>query len=155
MLDVQHTFSVPERDALARDMAAKMTTKSQLDEMLKSISADYKSRIKLIEAEISNIHNKFTVGHEYRPTPVVIHFNKAKDGRGKLASKKGWKAILRKDNGEWVRDEQMTPADFHVEMFDQRKIEEASREAKAKESSHLNSPDVPEGGGVTSTAATA
>lgn len=176
MLDVKHEFTTTERDDIARDMAARMTTRVQLEDTLKSISADYKAKMKLIDAEISDRHNKFTVGHEFRPTPVIVHFNKASDAKGKAIKKKGWKRIVRKDDGAFVRDEQMTPSDMHVELMDRRQIEEASKLAKEKKNkpaelttagsealakgdvSHsqtLNTPEMPlKAGEKTSTAAT-
>lgn len=161
-IDVQHDFTPPERLDLSAKLNTLLNTHDTVEEAMKSIQAEYKAKLKVIEAEIQQVRGKINSGHEFRPTAVIVHFNKPK---------KGLKRIVRADNKVLVRDEIMSPADLHSELFNKRQLEETrkpeppatgkdnpadpgwSAAGKATEEKPLNAPVVPDGEGKTSTAA--
>lgn len=155
IMDVKHTFDSKEKEGLSVELVNKMTTRSQLEEQRKSVDAEYKGKIKLLDAEIGVNHSKLTNGYEYRQKPCMVAFNTGTDGKGKPCPRPGWKRITLKETGEFLKDEPMTPTDLNAELFEQKKIEEESKKAKAAKTG-LNQPEIPtEPGKETSTAAKA
>lgn len=159
-IDVKHEFNGDEKIALGERLTSTMTTHSNVTDQKKTMAKEYDSKLKILQMEIDGIHGRLRDGHEYRPTDVIIFFNKGLKA-GKAVKMKGYKLITRKDNGAIVRDEPMSPGDFQDELIEVQRAEktiEANHTKTASETREeeiLNSPRVPEAGGVASTAATA
>lgn len=158
-LDCRHDFTKDEHISLSEDLTRKMTLRSELEEQMKSVASDYKSRLKIITAEIGHVHGKLTSGYEMRPIQCMVHFNSGWDGK-KLVKKPGMKAIVRLDSKAFVREEPMTQFDLQSELFEQKKLDTAdvkAKEAKPKRKKDaadapMNPVDITQSG---STAATA
>lgn len=152
VMDVKHTFDSKEKEGLSVELVTKMTTRAQLEEQRESVNSEYKSKIKLLDAEISVNHSKLTNGYEYRQKPCMVAFNTGTDAKGKPCPRPGWKRITLKETGDFLKDEPMTPTDLNAELFEQKKIEEESKRAKDAKNG-LNQPQVPEKAGEKSSTA--
>lgn len=148
-MPVRFVFTDPERLELSRDLVSKMTTYQSIEDQAKTIAADYKAKLKLVESEVSVLQNKLSNGYEYREAPVVVHYNTCTDAKGKAIPRPGFKRIVRKDNGELVKDEPMSPSDLNAELFQQQEME---RKKKDPEPKGLNTPVIPESGSASTAA---
>lgn len=173
-LAVKHVFDQTEKLEVGNKMTAAMQTFEEVENQMKSISADYKARLKMIGTEVDQLANKFRDGYEMREIDCTIHFNMATNAHGKSIKKLGMKRIVNTATKEFVRDEPMNTADLQSEMFEKQKIEKESKDAKERAKNgtdakpekgspnvsgerkpSMNSPEVPKPGEApTSTAAT-
>lgn len=161
MLDVKHDFLPEEKIVLGERLTSTMTTRANVEQAKKTMAKEYDGKLKILDTEIDGLHGKLRDGHEYRPTAVVVFFNKGLKG-GKPFKLKGSKLITRKDDGSVVRAEPMSPGDFQDELIEVQRAERAKdketpppEEKKKDAELALNAPAVPEGKGSASTAATA
>lgn len=163
VLPCKHVFNATERLDLGNKLAAAMQTHSEVENQMKSIVADYKSKMKTIATEGDQFAARIRDGYEMREIKCIVHFNMATDEKGKPVKKQGVKRIVNAASKEFVRDEPMSPSDLQSEMFERDKLERESKEAKAKKKASetpagdkpLNAPEIPEKGEKASTAATA
>jgi hypothetical protein len=176
VMPCKHTFTQDERIAVGDDMTSGMNLYTTVEDEKKRLVKDYDNRLKEIEARVNTLKDKFRDGYEMRDTKVTVHFN-TRTEKGKAVKCPGTKRIVRADNKVHVRDEPMTPSDMQAELFQQQQdnkksdtplVDKArslpnepmktdpgwSAAAKATEA-HFNTPQVPDGGGTASTAATA
>lgn len=165
-LPCKHVFDAAERLELGNKLAAAMQTYAEVEAQLKSISADYKAKMKNITTEKDQYAARIRDGYEMRELKCLVYFNTATvDGKPK--KKQGTKRIVNAVTKEFIRDEPMSQADLQAEMFTEEKIKQESKAAKAKKAAKepnisgaptkdaaLNSPELPKEGGTTSTAAT-
>jgi hypothetical protein len=129
----KHVFTPDERIQVGLALTNKMSLYTDVENQKKVTVKDYDSKLKIIETEVGQLQAKYHDGYEMRDTKVVVHFNTRTNPDSKKAEKyQGQKRIVRADNGEWVRDEAMTPSDLQAEMFEQRKLKEESDKAKNK-----------------------
>lgn len=163
MMDVKHDFTDHEKIELGQRLTATMTTCEQVKEQKKTMSKEFDGKIKVFEQAINDLHGKLRDGHEFRPRPVIVHFNKGTKN-GKAVDMKGSKRIVLKDSGEHVRDEPMSPGDFQAELIAVERAQTAKKKeeppppppAPPANDKPLNAPEVPQSPGqAASTAATA
>lgn len=166
-MPVKFVFSDTDKLNLSQTLTGHMTTRDSLEDQMKTVSSEYKAKIKVVDGQIDEVRNKLVSGYEMRDTNVLIHFNKPR---------KGLKRIIHAGTKEVIRDETMSPADLHAELFEKnqvasRKAAEESKPAATGKNNPvdpgwsaaaktpekpLNSPEIPdEEGGKKSTAATA
>lgn len=139
-LAVKHVFDQSEKLEVGNKMTAAMQTFEEVENQMKSISADYKARLKMIGTEVDQLANKFRDGYEMREIDCTIHFNMATNAHGKPIKKLGMKRIVNTATKEFVRDEPMSQADLQSEMFEKKKIEDESRAAKDRAKNGTDTP---------------
>lgn len=172
LLSVKHVFDERERLDLGNKLATAMQTHGEVEAQMKSITGDYKSRLKMIATEGDQYAARIRDGYEMREIECIVHFNMATNERGKPVKKLGMKRVINATTKEFIRDEPMTQADLQAEMFEKKKLENDSKLAKERAKSSqtesppaqppadakdkaLNQPEIPnEPGGKSSTAAT-
>lgn len=102
-----HKFTPAEQVELGRELASLNSKYAQLDLDKKAAVSDFKNRLENCQASISRVSDKLNLGEEYRATDCEIVFNQPHSG---------WKTVVRKDTGEFVRDEAMTPGEMQMEL---------------------------------------
>lgn len=141
-----------------------MQTYGEVEDQMKVMVSDFKNRLKAIAVDRDQFAARIRDGYEMRDIRCLVTFNTATDAKGKPVKKQGMKRITNASTKEFIRDEPMSPSDLQAEMFAEDKLKAESKAAKARKSPNvsgerksdaLNSPEIPENGEVTSTAATA
>jgi hypothetical protein len=101
---VKHQFTETEMSLLGQALAGHQTAKTELENTLKSISSDYRNKIKRIVLDIDGETSRIQQGYEMRPVQAFVLHNR----------EQGFKCFYRKDTGEFIRKETMTEVDFQL-----------------------------------------
>jgi len=113
LVPVKYTFTDAELADIARKAEQERSQIRQFEEQFDSIKSDYKAKIEGAEMRLNLYLDKAGDGFEMRPTEVVIVFNEPKRGRKTIyivdRKQPDWR-------GEKASEEDMTVADFQVEM---------------------------------------
>lgn len=107
-IQAQHKFSIDETLKLKDDLLAAIANENQIEAELASCKAEFKSRTEKATLEKDSILRRLTDGFDMRPTRAIIVFNQPEHGR---------KTFIREDNGDIIRDEPMSHADWQLPMF--------------------------------------
>lgn len=106
-VSVEHKYDQGERNELTRTLTSAVQDKAEQSERLKSVSADFKARIKTADAAISEATNKITNGYEMRQTEASVELDR-KSGVKKLF----FHAPGKPEHKKFIREEAMTEADY-------------------------------------------
>lgn len=106
-VQVQHNYTQDERNELTRKLTGAVQNKTEQAEQLKSVSADFKARIKTAEAIINETTNKICNGFEMQQVEARVEMDR----------KSGIKHLFyhcpgKKEHGKKIREEQMTQQDY-------------------------------------------
>jgi len=104
---LKYQFTHDELHQKGVDLARMNSEMLALDNEKKSVVADFKAKIEGKTAEVELTSNHINNGYEYRRIECEIRFNDPSTG---------WKTVVRKDNGEVVRKEQMTEEELQYEL---------------------------------------
>ena len=63
---LKHLFSEEEMREIASDLAADIGKKKAIEDELKSLKSEYKSKLDVLEAKIAQNGNRYRSGHEHR-----------------------------------------------------------------------------------------
>lgn len=107
-INTKHDFSDSEKLDLGSSLTEAMQEANELADQLKTIQADYRSRIQSSKAKIAELSNKLRTGYDMRPTRCRVVFN-GKTGRKRYFLADSKKAVL-------VVDLPMTPSDYNREL---------------------------------------
>lgn len=151
-LACKHVFSSIEKLEVCDKMTAAMQTFEEVENQMKSLSADFKARLKMLGTEVDQLANKARDGYEMREIKCLVTFNTGTDAKGKAVKKIGTKRVVDAATKAFIRDELMTQADYQTEMFEAEKLKRESQAAKDKSNGApaepatekpLNSPEMP------------
>lgn len=101
-IQVKHCFEESELAVLGQGLAAHQANKDNLTLQLKSVSGDYRNKIKMIEVEITGATERIQQGFEMRPAKAFVLHNR--EG--------AYKCFYHVETGEFIRKEAMTEVDF-------------------------------------------
>lgn len=79
---------------------------AELTSQMKSITGDFKAKIRMGESRADQLANKITNGYEMRPTEVRVEYD----------SKAGMKSYYNLETDEFIHKETMDPSDFQIRM---------------------------------------
>jgi seryl-tRNA synthetase len=126
-VSVKHEYSQAERNELTRQLTSAVQDKSEQNERLKSTSADFKARIKTAEAIINEATNKICNGYEMQNVEASVELDR-KSGVKKLFLH----APGKKENKSFIREENMTEADYAKLPLEDAPPEKPKPDKKAK-----------------------
>lgn len=107
-VSVRHEYTQAERNLITDDLTRALQQCAEQEEQLKSVSADFKARIKTGKAKVSEATNKLTNGYEMRQVDATVQFDR-KLGRKKFFFHAPGNRELHK---KLIREEDMTAADY-------------------------------------------
>lgn len=122
-IQAPHEFNVEETLKLKDDLLAAIRNEAQIDAEFASVKSEFKSRTEKAILEKDSILRKLTDGFEMRATRAVVLFNQPEHGR---------KTYVRDDNGEMIRDEPMSHADFNRPLFRNKDGKDATEPTDAE-----------------------
>lgn len=107
--DIQapYVFSPEEIAQMNVDLRHKLNDIDALEDQKKSSQQDFNLRITNAENEAKRLRNKLDSGEETRPVRAIVEFEVS---RGK-------KRLIHPQTKEFIREENMTPADYQLPMF--------------------------------------
>lgn len=98
----RHDFTNAEKLSLSHQLAFATQQVSSLEDQKRQITSDFKAKIDEQAARTASLATKIANGYEYRDTLCRVEFVTAN----------GVKRCYRCDNGDFVKEESMTQADF-------------------------------------------
>jgi hypothetical protein len=104
---LKYQFTELELKEKATQLARECREMEEVENEKKQINSDLKSKLDGHQAKISNLSNNINNGYEYRYIDCEVVLNKPIDGE---------KQIIRKDTGELVKQEAMTPSELQEEL---------------------------------------
>lgn len=96
-------FTEKELQEKAKALAYNCNQRDEAEEEKKSVTSDFKAKIDGFNATISQLSNHINNGWEYRAVECEVKMNTPKDGR---------KQTIRRDTGEILEEEPMTPEEM-------------------------------------------
>ena len=126
-VQVKHDYTQDERNELTRQLTSAVQEKSEQTERLKSVSADFKARIKTVESQISEATNKICNGYEMRSTEASVELDR-KSGIKKLF----YHAPGKPEHKKLIGEEAMTEADYAKLPLEDLPPEKPKAEPKKK-----------------------
>ena len=103
---VKHTFTADEKQAIAMEMAQKVSELQKTEDNKKAVMSDYKSQIDSFQASVNLAAIKLTNGYEMRAIQCEIVPN---------WDKKVWE-FMRVDTGELAKTKQMSSDDLQLKV---------------------------------------
>lgn len=73
--NLKYLFTDEEKRLFAIELANKIQERDQVEDELKSIKSDLKSRSDLLTAQINRLSSNLRTGHEYRQTKCEMELN--------------------------------------------------------------------------------
>jgi hypothetical protein len=102
---IRYPFSEAEIRQLGADLAHATREAIDIERAKKVAMAAIAADKKDIESKCASLSLKIENGYEMREMECIVHFGAPRSGR---------KEIFRADNGEFVRDEPMTPEEMQA-----------------------------------------
>ena len=102
--NLRYDFTAVEINELAVELANKNQELRRKEDQKKSIAAQMKSDIDLLNEQINSASTKVSSGYEYRDVKCTVFYNKPTNGM---------KTLVRSDN-EKSFNEKMTDADYNL-----------------------------------------
>lgn len=112
VVQARYDFTDSEKSRLGLDASRSQSEISTYEQQLQSIKSDYKGKIESAECKRNECFRKIEDGFEMRQVQAVIEFFPEK--KTKRIYRLNERAKTKK--GEFLREEDMTPADFHREL---------------------------------------
>jgi hypothetical protein len=138
VINCQYNFTEAEKIANGVEIGTITADIIGLEEQSKSVAKDYKGRLDMMEMKRQALALKLTRGYEFREIEALVTF-RPKDGK---------KDFRHPFTMEIIRVEDMTQADFQMELMAKRDMEskkkEAAKKADEKKSSEAGSTNVGE-----------
>jgi hypothetical protein len=104
---LKYQFTEPELKERATQLARECRELEDIENEKKQVMSDFKAKIDGHQAKISGLSNNINNGYEYRYIDCEVVLNQPIDGE---------KQIIRKDTGELVKQEAMTPQELQEEL---------------------------------------
>jgi len=124
-VNVPYTFTPDELNDMGHKHRSTLDGIELLKDQAKASAQDFKLRIQNKENEERMLRMKLASGEETRPMRVAVHFD----------TPRGMKRYLHPETGDFIREEQMQPADWQLPLIreeiakNQKQAEEKGAEA--------------------------
>ena len=123
MIQAPYKFTIEETVGMDRDLRGELQIIDTLTDQKKQSAQDFKLRIDAAHNRVKQLRNKLDTGTETRPLEAIVKFD----------TKRSKKLFSNPETGEFVREDDMTPADWQLPMFRKEEIDTtATREPLAQ-----------------------
>lgn len=134
--NLKYVFTAEEKVQIASELARANQERGEAEAEKKSVMDQFKARITEIESRISHSAYRYNNGYEFRNIPCTVYLD---------SPRKGFKSIYRDDNGEWVKEEPMTPGELQRKFaFDEEQKKREEEQAAAAPATEEPAPALTE-----------
>lgn len=103
---VKHVFTREEKEALSHDLVNELARSQSIELELTQVKSNYKAKIDESAAKIGTLTQHLQSGFEFRTEELEVQY----------FPKQKLKRYYRPDCSEFVIEEEMSPADFQMEL---------------------------------------
>lgn len=118
-------FTMEELQEKGQDLSTAVIEFSDIEVQKKNKSEEFKTKLDGIEGRIYRLSTEIRAKGRDIDTPCVVRYH---------VPRTAFKQIVRKDTGELVREEQMTPHECQENLFESKQLDELDRMYKEGES---------------------
>lgn len=112
-IQAPYVFTDEEVSGMERELRGHLDDIDTLKDQAKQSAQDFKLRITGHDNNVKQLRNKLGTGTETRPLEAIVSFD----------PKRGKKSFTHPVNGEFIREEDMSPADWQLPLFKKQEVE--------------------------------